>query len=91
MEQAVSVPGRVVLRGIEFRVRVHDNCVIFTESTRCGPCYASIIFERKTGCWYVTINSSSESVMVTHIEAAYERVKAWFGGNHSFTKDENSL
>lgn len=86
---AVSLPKSVVLRGTGFSVHFHEDMVLFADEDRCGPCFAKLQFERRAGCWYVSIHSLSEGAMVSHIMAAQELIDEWFGGNFQFTNGEH--
>src|SRR4051794_39824370 len=81
-----AVPASVSLSGIRYNVRAHENAVLFSGADGCGPCYTRLTFERRAGCWYVAIDSSNGTAMVSHIEQAMRHVEGWFGGNHCLNR-----
>ncbi len=85
-----TIPARVTLCAIGYKVQVHEDMVVFA-SEPFGPCWTRLTFTRQAGCWYVSILSSREMAMVSHIQAAMELVQEWFGGNHCFANGEYSL
>lgn len=87
----MNVPESVSLNGIRYRVRTHEGCVVFVNSGECGPCYHRFTFERKCGCWYVAVDSSSGDVMVSHVIEANRLVCEWFGKNHECPRGEYAL
>jgi hypothetical protein len=86
-----NIPANVSLCAIRYRVQVHEGMVVFSEKDRCGPCYSRLAFQRKCGCWYVTVESSGGSAMVAHIAAAQAFLGQWFGGDHCCERGEHEL
>lgn len=88
---AVSVPGRVVLNAIGYRVAVAENMVVFSEEPFGGPCWTRMSFVRECGCWYVDADSWTGHVMVSHIVEAQKLLDSWFGSNFNGSNGENDL
>lgn len=88
---AVGLPETVLLCAISHRVSCHENMVVFSTEDNCGPCYTRLSFERKCGCWYVTVTSLGGDAMVAHIAAAQRYLDQWFGGDHCFANGEYDL
>lgn len=91
MVQNVSVPPRVSLQGIGYKVVVADNMILFSSEPGVWGCYTRMMFQRLCGCWYVTIKSSNDMAMVSHIIAAQKLVEEWFGANFKQRHGENEL
>lgn len=91
MPDVAKLPARVLLCAIGYKVTCRDNMVLFASDDRCGPCYTRLMFERKCGCWYVTVESSNGQAMVSHILEATKLVEQWFGGNHKCPRGEHNL
>jgi lysozyme family protein len=87
-----DIPNEVNLRGIMHRVTVHEGGVLFSPADPFGPCWTRMMFERKAGCWHVTLGSSDDNaVMVSHVEEAMRYAEQWFGGNHECPRGEYRL
>jgi hypothetical protein len=80
-------PREVLLGGIAYHVEHKEDMVTFSASPGVYGCYTRMSFERRAGCWYVSLIASAEAVMVSHITEAYRMVCEAFGGNHQFTDE----
>ena len=87
---ATMLPTEANLCGTMHRVGVHEGLVVFSPSDRFGPCWHSYTFDRRAGCWYVTINGSSPGAMVAHLIAAQNLLDEWYGPNHYGKNGENN-
>jgi hypothetical protein len=86
-----TIPSRVTLCAIGYHVAIADNMVLFSYEPGVAGCFTRLMFERRCGCWYISVTSSSGLAMVAHIASAQELVDKWFGGDHEFENGENDL
>lgn len=80
---APRLPREVNLCGILYRVAEPDGMIVFSESCGVWGCVTRFSFQKKSMCWYVSIEGTRDNVMACHILKAYEMVCAAYGGNHS--------
>jgi hypothetical protein len=83
------LPDEVTVCAIGYRVKVHEGAVHFTESESVYGCRQQIVFDRRCGCWYVSITGQQEAAMASHITKLHELVSQWFGGNHDCPRGEH--
>lgn len=81
-----SIPNRVVLCGIGYRVAVSEGLVVFNcddgmSATRIA--FARDPYDAYGFLWYVEINGPCPAC---HMEAAHSWVTAVFGGSHEIKK-----
>lgn len=86
-----KMPAEITLAGCGYRVTVAEGAVVFTEDEPVWGTVTRFAFERRAGCWYVTISGARvhHGVMVAHIEAAMREIAKVFGGNHDHARGEH--
>lgn len=84
-----TIPPRVTLCAIGYTVKIAEGMVLFASEPGVWGCYTRLAFARVCGCWYVSISSSGDRAMVSHIAEAQRLVSEWFGGNHNCKRGEN--
>lgn len=79
-----ELPKFVVLCGIGYNTSVHEGLVVFEQSHCMYDHHTRMVFERVIepgGCWYLSYSSTYDSLMVSHIVAAYELLCDIYGKN----------
>jgi hypothetical protein len=72
-----AIPNKVNLCGIEYRIRVKDKCIRFSE------CIGGRLIEFRRNCSVVLWSVSFTNYMpACHLDAAYRWVKAVYGDEH---------
>lgn len=84
------IPPSVSLHGIEYAVSYVEGAIIFSEREHVFGQKCKLMFQRKCGCWCLSIHGTgSDTASVGHIQAAFDFVCQWFGGDFEMKNGEN--
>ena len=80
-EPLTKLPATANLSGIMHNVVESEGLIVFSQQPGIWGCHSRIAFQKVDQCWYVSLTSTFDKVMVSHILKAWKIVEEVYGGN----------